>query len=247
MNFIETIYALGALASALAACLAWVAKLHWSKEFSAAKDATIQAKDAEIETLKSQKNEVIAAKDAQIQAIRQQLDTIRELTPAKIREYLDHTRSLLEEYVDQLKNQLAAAQQDITEKETRLRQLAGADATQRAEIEALKKERDNLDQSRETLSTQVAQLEKQVENSFTLDFDFLKEVSSSSEILSNSLSSSRHSAFKPADWSELKRIWSRPLELRDTETLRVLLQDWFKESSDKQKPEEKPTDGKKSS
>jgi hypothetical protein len=40
--------------SALAAVLAWASKLWWAKEYSAAKDETIKAKDAQIETLKNE-------------------------------------------------------------------------------------------------------------------------------------------------------------------------------------------------
>jgi len=42
------------VASALAAVLAWAAKLWWSKEYAAAKDEIISAKEAQIELLKNE-------------------------------------------------------------------------------------------------------------------------------------------------------------------------------------------------
>jgi hypothetical protein len=52
LNTVAGIYAIAALASSLAAVLAWAAKLWWAKEFAAAKDETIHAKEAQIELLK---------------------------------------------------------------------------------------------------------------------------------------------------------------------------------------------------
>ena len=65
----EIIYAIGASAGAIAAVLAWVAKIRWSKEYRMALDESIQAKDAQIDTLK------------------EQLTAYKELSPMKIREY----------------------------------------------------------------------------------------------------------------------------------------------------------------
>ncbi len=57
------------LFSAIAAVLAWAAKLRWSKEYAAAKDEVIKAKEAQIELLKNE------------------IQALRELSPVKIREY----------------------------------------------------------------------------------------------------------------------------------------------------------------
>lgn len=69
---------MSALASAVAAVLAWAAKLRWSKEYAAAKD------------------EVIRAKDAQIELLRNGIENLRSLTPMKIREYFLSVKKQLE-------------------------------------------------------------------------------------------------------------------------------------------------------
>ena len=65
----EWIYPVAALLSAIAAVLAWAAKLWWGKEYGAAKD------------------EIIKAKEAQIDTLNREIQNLRELTPMKIREY----------------------------------------------------------------------------------------------------------------------------------------------------------------
>jgi len=79
--------------SLVAAILAWVSKLKWSKEYSRAKDEIIRLKDAEIEQLK-------------------------ELNPIKIREYFQSVKTQLEEYNDRLQCQLAIAEERIEELES---------------------------------------------------------------------------------------------------------------------------------
>src|SRR5262249_37066593 len=65
--WVAVLYAAGAFLSGVAACLAWAAKLWWSSEFAAAKDAQIQ-------TLQRSKDEMIQAKDAQIKTLQLQLE-----------------------------------------------------------------------------------------------------------------------------------------------------------------------------
>ena len=59
--------------STVAACLAWIAKIRWSKEYSAAKEETIRSKEATIEYLE------------------RLLGEYRELTPMRLREYQKST------------------------------------------------------------------------------------------------------------------------------------------------------------
>lgn len=94
--------ALTALLSALAAVLAWAAKLWWGREYAAAKDETIRAKEAQIETL------------------RLQLQELKEFTPMKIREYFLSTKQQLEEFNDKLGNDLQIAQSKISALENRV-------------------------------------------------------------------------------------------------------------------------------
>ncbi len=87
MDWIILIYAVSALASAIAALLAWAAKLWWSKEYATAKDETIKSKEAHIDRLKSElqgirelTSETIKAKDAQIESLKNEIQNLRELT-----------------------------------------------------------------------------------------------------------------------------------------------------------------------
>lgn len=105
MTSIQWIYAITALASAVAAILAWVAKLRWAKEYSAAKDETIKAKDAQIETLKNE------------------IQNLRELTPMKLREYFLSVKEQLEEYNDKLQEELKTAYVEIEKKDSEIRHL----------------------------------------------------------------------------------------------------------------------------
>ncbi|SRR6266404_3233068 len=119
MDLVIWIYALSALASAVAALLAWLAKLRWAKEYAVAKDETIKAKQAEIERLlhevqsvRELTNDVIKAKDIQIQLL-------SDLTPMKIREYFLSVRTQLEEYIENLKSQIIIARMDERTKATK--------------------------------------------------------------------------------------------------------------------------------
>lgn len=93
------------LLSLLAAILAWLAKLRWSKEYAAAKDETIRAKDAQIDALK------------------QQIENLKDLTPDKLREYFESTRTSLEEYIEKLKMQLSEAKDKTSQKSQQITNL----------------------------------------------------------------------------------------------------------------------------
>ena len=105
MNVVVGIYAFAALASSLAAVLAWASKLWWAKEYAAAKDETIHAKEAQIELLKTE------------------VQNLRELTPMKLREYFRSVKEQLEEYNDELREELEAARKEIQKKESELQQM----------------------------------------------------------------------------------------------------------------------------
>lgn len=93
------------LVSAIAAVLAWIAKLRWSKEYAAAKDEVIRAKEAQIELLKAE------------------IQTLRELSPVKIREYFVSVKTQLEEYIDLQKSQIKDAESALSQKEAQIAQL----------------------------------------------------------------------------------------------------------------------------
>src|ERR1051325_1710512 len=130
MNWILWIYAISALASALAAVLAWAAKLWWAKEYSAAKDETIKAKEAQIASLKAEIDsiqllcgETAKAKDAQIETLKNEIQNLRELTPMKIREYFLSVKGQLEEYNDKLQEELKTAYDEIEKKDSEISHL----------------------------------------------------------------------------------------------------------------------------
>lgn len=115
----------GTIASAIAAILAWVAKLRWSREYAAAKD------------------EVIRAKDAQIDVLRQQIVALESLTPMKVREYHLSTKAQLEEYIDDLKAKLSTSETRFATVSAALTspQIAAKTATKEATVLALEAER----------------------------------------------------------------------------------------------------------
>lgn len=76
MTAIEIIQALTVLAAALSAVLAWAAKLRWSQEYAAAKDETIKARQAQIDTLNSALKEQATAKDETIHAREAQAEVL---------------------------------------------------------------------------------------------------------------------------------------------------------------------------
>ncbi len=115
----DILLVISSLASALAAVLAWTAKLWWGKEYSAAK------------------NETIKAKDAQIELLQREVQNYRELTPMKIREYFLSVKEQLEEYNNALKAEL-------DEKEATIERMRADDDLHNNVIEELKAEKEDL-------------------------------------------------------------------------------------------------------
>jgi polyhydroxyalkanoate synthesis regulator phasin len=113
MSIPAAIVVLLLLLNPVAAILAWAAKLFWSREYAAAKDETIRAKEAQIETL------------------RQQLQALQEMTPMRIREYFESMKLQLEEYNDHLKGKLSAAEAKYVELETQLKEARQSHADER--------------------------------------------------------------------------------------------------------------------
>jgi response regulator RpfG family c-di-GMP phosphodiesterase len=105
MDWTVTFSLITSLLSAIAAVLAWAAKLRWSKEYAAAKDEVIKAKEAQIEFLKNE------------------IETLRELSPIKIREYFVSVKTQLEEYIDLQKSQIRDAETALSQKDAQLAQL----------------------------------------------------------------------------------------------------------------------------
>jgi chromosome segregation ATPase len=133
--------------SALAAALAWAAKLWWSKEYAAAKDETIKAKDAEVK-----------AKEALIQTLEREIETFREFTPMKIREYFLSVTAQLNEYNDSLEVQVEKFRDEIAVKDSRIGELSEAGAQFQNDVNRLLVEKDDLERKVKILEDQETKL-----------------------------------------------------------------------------------------
>jgi hypothetical protein len=70
--------------STVASILAWIAKIRWSREYRDATEKVIQAKDA-----------VIQSREAQIAVLSEEIAFLKDITPMKMREYIDTVQSRL--------------------------------------------------------------------------------------------------------------------------------------------------------
>jgi chromosome segregation ATPase len=104
------------LLSLIAAILAWIAKLRWSKEFAAAKDAAIAAKDAQIDQLQEQIRNITEAKNARIEQLEDQINFLQAMDPVKLQERFVSMRQQLEEMIDELQAELEKTKKRLAEK-----------------------------------------------------------------------------------------------------------------------------------
>lgn len=84
------------------AALAWLAKLRWSREFVAAKDAQIAALREETRARLEAKDEALKAKDVQLETLRLQMKALEEQTAPKLVEVLLSTKKGYEAFTDLL-------------------------------------------------------------------------------------------------------------------------------------------------
>lgn len=170
MDLSQLIPLIASLASAVAAVLAWVAKIRWADEYSKAKDETIKAKDtliavkdAQLQTLITNKDEIIKAKDEQIKVLETEIRSLNELTPMKIREYFLSVREQMEEYNGLLKNQLDEAHEELNNKKKEIETLKQEGEKSYGEIEKLEAERQSIANAAKTLEDQLSTLRKKYE------------------------------------------------------------------------------------
>lgn len=162
MDIIQVISAISALFSALAAVLAWIAKIKWAKEFSEAKDETIRAKEAQIQIKEAQlqtvlmtKDQIIQAKDAQIETLDKELKLLQELSPMKLREYNIAVRSQLEEYNDLVCQKLEDAKTEIANKNSEIESLKVEGSKNLEVISKLTKEKEKISSLAEGLENTI--------------------------------------------------------------------------------------------
>jgi DNA repair exonuclease SbcCD ATPase subunit len=152
----DLLYAIAAVSSAVAAVLAWVAKLWWGKEYAAAKQ------------------EIIEAKNAQIQALEREIESLKSLTPMKIREYFLSVRQQLEEYNNALQDELNRAKTEIAQRNQELTRLEGLGAEKAAEVQQLKQERDRLREVSGNLEKEVTKVRSRDERAVLIDMATVK-------------------------------------------------------------------------
>jgi hypothetical protein len=146
------------LVSIIAAILAWVAKLRWSKEFSDAKDAVISAKDEQIKT-----------KQTQIEFLDRQIETLKEQTPEKLREYYKSIQKGFEEFNDKLQNELLEMKLRLRERDT---ELLGANERE----ESLRKEIELKEDQILEVRSGLAKVQVLQASAYRLEFSYKHEI-----------------------------------------------------------------------
>jgi DNA repair exonuclease SbcCD ATPase subunit len=162
----ELIQAIAAIASALAAVLAWVAKIRWSNEFAAAKDETIRTKEAQIEFLE------------------REIKGLQEMTPMKIREYFLSVTEQLEEFNDRLQKEKTSLQSQLKEKDLLLREFKESKIADSEKIKQLTYESEQLREGlaqAETATKEVQRISAKTERVR----DFLRDSESELQRLRN--------------------------------------------------------------
>jgi hypothetical protein len=182
----EWIYAIAALASALATALAWAAKLQWSKEFKDAKDEIIRAKEAHIELLKNE------------------LQNLRDLTPMKIREYFISVRQQLEEYNSELQEKLQKAREESEAKNREIQKLLSEGNTHSPDLKRLQAEKEEIEGEKASYTHQLL-FAKEVASGQTVIEKLLMQAVSEPENLEKLREFTR---------SEIIQIMDKPLDQR---------------------------------
>jgi len=136
----EIAYIIGTIISGLAAVLAWLAKIFWSKEYISAKD------------------EIIKAKDAQIEQLNTQIQHYKDFTPMKIREYFQSVKEQLEEYNESLQNNLEQTRSKLEEKTKELKKLEQSDQIKASNLDQIKEDKEKLEEQINELENELEKL-----------------------------------------------------------------------------------------
>ena len=138
MSFAEVIYALTALASIVAAILAWVAKIRWSREFK-------------------------EAKEAQITTWREQIAVLERLSPPALLTWVEGLQNLAEKQVKALENQLIARETDLRETQENIERLKREGAIRYDITREAEKQRDNARAALEQTRAELTELREALE------------------------------------------------------------------------------------
>jgi len=121
--------------SALAAILAWIAKIRWSNEYR-------------------------LAKEAQIESLKQQIENLKELTPDKIHRYYINMKEMYSENIDQMDKELGEAKHIISLKQKQIEELEFDKEANKNKIQELIIEKDDLITQVSDLELSVEELRK---------------------------------------------------------------------------------------
>lgn len=162
-EIIDWIYAVSAVASAIAAVLAWTAQLRWSQQYKEATEQILKSKDTEnqalktgIEAFQKAQEETVRAKDSEIQRLKGD-------TPKALMEYVEDLKKLSDRAIQDKNREI----ENLKEKNAPSFEIAELQAA-RSEIEARRAEI-------EARASQVKALMKVVEtlasrSKYSIDF-----------------------------------------------------------------------------
>jgi chromosome segregation ATPase len=140
VDTITLIYALSVLASGIAAILAWVAKIRWSREFK-------DAKEAHIETL------------------REQIATLERLSPPVLLSWVESVERIAEKQIATLENQLKEREEDLRESQHNIELLTRQDQIRYEIIVEAEKQRDEARAALEETEAALIELHRVQEES----------------------------------------------------------------------------------
>lgn len=126
------VQAIGGLLAALAAVLAWAAKIKWSTEYAAAKEETISAKQAHIERLESE------------------VELLRHQDPVRLREHYLSIKSQHEEVIEELRREMSQTQEELRRAQAtgQKQEAAEAEAVAALQVRWLERFREAVDDTR---------------------------------------------------------------------------------------------------
>ena len=200
----EIIYAIGALLSALSAVLAWIAKIYWSKEHSAAT------------------NEIIKSKESQILLLKEEIESFKEFTPMKLREYFTSVKIQLEEYNNLLQSQLSDAKMAINEKDEEINNLTSQGEKRVEELAKLETEKMELIKKTNNLDEQLNDLKERYEGEDVITYRFPKIDKNVIERIQLA-SASLNKEINNKNWQEISSIYSSLLSNNYNNTINYFL------------------------
>ncbi|MEO0704406.1 MAG: hypothetical protein AAF050_01945 [Cyanobacteria bacterium J06649_5] len=149
-----------AITTSIGAILAWVTKLKWAEEYKTVVKAKMALADEQLSVVK--KNAALADElnKKQIEFAENQVRSLAEFAPSKMQEHFSAIRQIERERIETLANELASAQQEISDKNRIIDQLqqqqTGLETT---EIEKLQEAKNILNRKVEYLNKQLADLQ----------------------------------------------------------------------------------------